>query len=166
MKMHRFTLDFSNGLRLTNLPIKHTKISTKSSELQAGGEADWGLTHVFGDAPVPLLVHGPEQLLKWSLLRCIRVVSLFNWTTSPMNSAKDSLPSKSRSISSKKEETSSLRWDWVRVYKVVSRLYIEVWQPEEERTCSHCSLDNFPSPSLSTFVNIFLIWRLGAEISF
>ena len=80
MNMHRFTLDFSNGLRLTNLPIKHTKISTKSSELQARDQPDWGLTHVFGDASVPLLVHGPEQLLKWSLLRCIRVVSLLNWT--------------------------------------------------------------------------------------
>ena len=45
------------------------------------------------------------------------------------------------------------------------RTYIDVWQPEAERTCSHCSLVSFPSPVLSTLVNIFLIWTTPTSSS-
>ena len=37
--------------------------------------------------------------------------------------------------------------------------YIEVWYPVEFSTLNHSSFDNFPSPSLSAFTNIFLIWE-------
>ena len=80
------------------------------------------------------------------------------WDSSPINSSKVSLSSKSLSMSSKNSWTSSLKHHNQQTMLCKMRnmnLYMDVGTPDWFRTWCHSSLVSFPSPFLSALLKYF-----------